>query len=57
MTLSPFARTVIRSIRLSADLAAAVESLSRDSGITRQDVIRLSLERGLKILRQQLLPS
>lgn len=57
MSLSPFARTITRSIRMPAPLATAVDSLARDSGITRQDVIRLALERGLKTLRQQLLPS
>ena len=57
MSLSPFAHTITRSIRMPAPLATAIDSLARDSGITRQDVIRLALERGLKTLRQQLLPS
>lgn len=57
MSLTPFVKNITRSISMPASLASAVDSLARDSGITRQDVIRLALERGLKTLRQQLLPS
>jgi len=44
------------TIRMSEPMAAAVQDLEKKTGFIRQDIIRLALEHGIKILRQQLLP-
>ncbi len=41
-------------VRLSPDLDAKIDEASRATNLSKQDVMRLSLERGLKVLVTQL---
>lgn len=41
-------------VRLSTELDAKIDQASRSTNLSKQDVMRLSLERGLKVLVSQL---
>ncbi|GAA5139252.1 hypothetical protein GCM10023213_19650 [Prosthecobacter algae] len=42
------------SLRISNELSEDIETASVETGLSKSDIARLALERGLKILRAQL---